>query len=323
MTSVQPSVLLLGSRFDLTCDYVVAQLRRLGITYLRLNSEDLPELELGLDPVRALLDVRQGDTFFRLDSDRLRSVFYRRPVFLRDYGEPSYTPFERFQRYQWAAFLRNLMVLDSCHWVNHPAATYLAEHKAVQLRVASKVGFTIPETVIANQVAHLPAALLRNDRLVAKGLDTVLLRRGSRETFGFTHILDRSSILDEEVRAAPVLFQKPIVNKLDIRVTVVGSDVFAASIVADGEPIEGDWRCRKGDARFLHYSLPAEVAMKCIRIVTELGLGYGAIDLALEGEKYYFLEINPTGEWAWLVDSADLPIDATIAKCLANPELAV
>jgi len=212
------------------------------------------------------------------------------------------------------------MVLDSCQWVNHPAATYHAEHKAVQLRVASRLGFAIPDTIITNRTAHLRSSLLRDNKLVAKGLDTVLLRRGSTETFGFTHLLDRNCIRDEEIYAAPVLFQKPLANKLDIRATVIGSEVFAVSIVANGRPIQGDWRCRKSDARFLPYDLPNKVAMMCIRIVAELGLFYGAIDLALEDSEYYFLEINPTGEWGWLVDAAGLPIDTTIAKCLAKPE---
>jgi len=32
------------------------------------------------------------------------------------------------------------------------------------------------------------------------------------------------------------------------------------------------------------------------------------------------LEINPTGEWAWLVDSAKLPIDKAFAKCLTKTD---
>jgi hypothetical protein len=38
-----PEVLILASRFDFTCDYVVAALRKRGVSYLRLNSEDLSD----------------------------------------------------------------------------------------------------------------------------------------------------------------------------------------------------------------------------------------------------------------------------------------
>ena len=41
---IVPEILILASKFDLACDYVVAQLRRCGIAYFRLNSEDLHDL---------------------------------------------------------------------------------------------------------------------------------------------------------------------------------------------------------------------------------------------------------------------------------------
>jgi len=49
-------------------------------------------------------------------------------------------------------------------------------------------------------------------------------------------------------------------------------------------------------------------------------LQFGAIDLAFCNDRYYFLEINPTGEWAWLVDAAKLPIDEEIATALIEAE---
>lgn len=43
------------------------------------------------------------------------------------------------------------------------------------------------------------------------------------------------------------------------------------------------------------------------------------IDLAKCGNRYYFLEINPTGEWAWLVDELGFPIDEALADELVGP----
>jgi glutathione synthase/RimK-type ligase-like ATP-grasp enzyme len=313
-----PSVLILGSRFDLTCDYVVAQLRGLGCSYLRLNTEDLSESNVKLDPIRGTLVVQLAGTVFHLEANELKSVYYRRPVFLRDYDAAGHDPAEQFQRHQWATFIRSLMVFYSSQWINHPAATYYAEHKAVQLRIAYGIGFAVPETVVTNQESLIGSEITRDDDIVIKGLDTVLVRYGINETFGFTNIIKRHSLIGEEISSAPVMFQEPISNKLDLRVTVIGSDVFAVSILADGKPIKGDWRQQKDKASFVPFTLPSEIQDKCILLLKKLGLVYGAIDLALEGNQYYFLEINPTGEWAWLVDSAKLPIDIAIAKCLAQ-----
>ena len=82
------------------------------------------------------------------------------------------------------------------------------------------------------------------------------------------------------------------------------------------QPIQGDWRLAKSSAKFKRYQLPQDVTSKCLQLTKTLGLAFGAIDLAIQDGIYYFLEINPTGEWAWLVDQSDLPIDEAIASNL-------
>lgn len=311
-----PQVLLLASRYDLACDYVIAHLRRKSITYLRLNSEDFSNSAVHLDPIRRRLVIERGEHCYCVTPQRLSSVLFRRPVFLRDYGEDHRSLGERFSRFQWAAFVRNLMLFEDALWINNPTATYKAEHKAVQLSVASNIGFDVPETRVTNSPCpHLLGK--RCDCLAIKGLDTVLLRDNGQEIFGFTTFESSRRLQPDVWRSAPATIQAALTNKLDIRVTVIGNRVFAASITVDGNPVSEDWRRYKGDAQFHNFDLPREIAERCRMLVKSLGLVFGAIDLALCDDKYYFLEVNPTGEWAWLVDSAGLPIDEAIADTLS------
>jgi glutathione synthase/RimK-type ligase-like ATP-grasp enzyme len=46
----------------------------------------------------------------------------------------------------------------------------------------------------------------------------------------------------------------------------------------------------------------------CRKIVSDSGLIFGAIDLVQHDGEYYFLEINPNGEWGWLQHPHDVPI---------------
>lgn len=46
-----------------------------------------------------------------------------------------------------------------------------------------------------------------------------------------------------------------------------------------------------------------------------MGLVYGAIDLAVSGDRFIFIEINPTGEWGWL-DNPERPLAKAIAAAL-------
>jgi glutathione synthase/RimK-type ligase-like ATP-grasp enzyme len=202
--------------------------------------------------------------------------------------------------------------------MNHPQATYSAEHKAIQLAVAHEVGFDVPDTIVSNSVAYLDAIASADDYVAVKGLDTVLVREGDTETFGYTNIVARASLSQDCVQPAPAIFQQALRGKLDLRVTVVGPDVFAVSVTDGGKPIEGDWRRRKCAAQFNRVDLPETIKRRCCQLISELGLTYGAIDLAIVGQCYYFIEVNPTGEWAWLVDAAGLQIDRSIADRLID-----
>ena len=50
----------------------------------------------------------------------------------------------------------------------------------------------------------------------------------------------------------------------------------------------------------------------------QLNLTFGGIDLALVGNKFYFIEVNPTGEWGWLTSCVKLPIDKAIVNTLVD-----
>lgn len=49
-----------------------------------------------------------------------------------------------------------------------------------------------------------------------------------------------------------------------------------------------------------------------------LNLNFGGIDLALVDGKYYFIEVNPTGEWGWLEIKTGMNISETIKNALGE-----
>ncbi len=313
---VAPHILILASRYDLACDYVVSHLRKNSIQYLRLNSEDLNGCKVYLDPLNKSLSINLADNDYLICPSTLKSLFYRRPVFLRDYGGDSRTPQERFSRLQWSNFMRNLMLFDEALWINNPVATYYAEHKAIQLSVAKQIGFYVPETIVTNAPKTGALGIEFGRQVAIKGLDTVLLRDNNSEMFGYTTFEDAAGLEKYNWSIAPAIIQNALRNKIDIRVTIVGEKVFAAAITKKGLPIEGDWRKFKNDVQFTEYNLPKAVEQNCCQLLKALGLYFGCVDLALQENKYYFFEVNPTGEWAWLVDAVGLPIDCAIANAL-------
>ena len=312
-----PQVLLLASRFDLSCDYVVAQLKRLGVSYFRLNSEDFEQFAIVAVPNGPHVYLHASELSVQLIPENLKSVFFRRAVYPRLPSNGRLSVSEQLARSHRAAFMRSFMVFDSCRWINNPSATYKAEHKAVQISLAHKLGFSIPRTVITNCSEGILQAALGDPTIAIKGLETVLVQQDSQETFGYTSLVGTDFAEHSHLSSAPLIAQEALEHKLDLRVTVVDEQVFCTSITLNGNPIQGDWRLEKEGAEFQAFELPSDIVEKCVQLTKSLGLVFGAIDLAIQNDTLFFLEINPTGEWGWLVEQSNLEIDKAIAEALS------
>lgn len=293
---------------------VVSKLEATGVSYLRLNRQALPDHRVAVDPLAPTMTVR-GPVGQHVVS-RPRSVWYRAPVFDRNAPGVPLSVDEQLDRTQWLAFLRSLAVFKDARWMNDPSATYLAESKPYQLAVANELGFNVPRTLVTNDVQSIEASFPAD--LVIKSLDSVLLHEAEHSLFTYTTILDRNCLSDNNVGSVPAIAQQALKDKVDMRITVVGDDVFAVRILKDGRGIEGDWRVTpKDQLSYDSFQLSLADEDRCRELVRRMGLAFAAIDLVENDEGLFYIEMNPTGEWSWLV-ADDRPIDATIASWLAE-----
>jgi glutathione synthase/RimK-type ligase-like ATP-grasp enzyme len=119
-----------------------------------------------------------------------------------------------------------------------------------------------------------------------------------------------------------VIFQAYVPKRFELRVTVIGNQVFAAEIHSQlTNHTRYDWR-RYDLSRTPHlrHELPPEIQDKCVRLVEQLELSYGAIDMVLTPEgRYVFLEINPNGQYLWIEEQTGLPISAALCDLLMDP----
>lgn len=313
-----PRVLILAGLYDFSTDLVALQLGRIGVPYVRLNREQLSDYRLTLDPLEPRLTI-EGPSGTSVVGKALCSVWFRQPVFLRNTPPTPLGVDEQLERSQWTAFLRGLCVFRDAAWMNYPPATYVAESKPYQLSIAAGCGFSVPATLATNDAARIREAFPSS--LVIKSLDTVLLREGDDCLFTYTTIDSSLALQDEAVAAVPLLAQRVLDHKTDVRVTVVGNQLFAVRILAGGVGITGDWRTiPKADLEYRELFLDSDTADRCFRLTRELGLTFAAIDLLETPDGIFFIEVNPTGEWGW-ISNLGRPIDATIARWLANASL--
>jgi glutathione synthase/RimK-type ligase-like ATP-grasp enzyme len=207
-------------------------------------------------------------------------------------------------------------------WVNHPAANQLARHKPLQLRLAHAEGFTLPSTCITDNPVTVRELWREWDgQMIAKLVGGQVAESPGQDPYAvFTTRLEADDLADDAaIAACPAIYQRLIEKEADLRVTVVGRNLFACRIPSQ-EQAEGsvDWR-RAGRAVLppTPYELDDGTARRCRRLAQRLGLEFAGIDLVLTpAGEIVFLEINATGQWAWIEDATGLPIAAAIAERL-------
>ena len=136
-----------------------------------------------------------------------------------------------------------------------------------------------------------------------------------------TQLIDTDTLTSPDLKTSPCLFQTYIEKSYELRVYVIHDDVFACRIESQAnEKTKTDWR-RYNLKETPHYKekLSADVEEKCRRIVRDLGLEFGAIDLIVTpaGETV-FLECNTQGHWLWIEELTGLPITQAICSRLAG-----
>jgi hypothetical protein len=318
-------ILILSSQRDGHVPRVAAKLEEQGFETLWFDTAQFPDrarMHIGFDNRGVTSRFLVWDDR-EYDLGRVTAVWYRRP------GKPGVPASlkDTTQRYysEWtsAHFLEGIWETLECFWVPaRPAADHFAHNKLMQLAVASKLGFTIPQTLITNN----PSAFLDfcevPGKLVHKPLRDTQPKREGQYVSLYTSIVERRNAhAYQAIRYAPEIFQHYVRKQSELRVTVVGTRVFAAEIASQqSRSTRHDWRHYDDDSvKYRPVQLPSELQARCVNLLAAFQLSFGAIDLVLTPEgEYVFLEINPNGQWGWVEEWTGLPISDAMADLLSG-----
>lgn len=281
-------------------------------------------IDTGEYPIRLRLTMKiNGDTTSRTlrdaegetDLDSIGAVWWRRP---RPYTlDPELDGrFASFALAESHEALSGVWSSMDVAWVNPQSADETAHHKPFQLVAAGEVGLTIPDTLITNDPRTARAFIA--ERGPARTIYKTFL--ATEEHWRETRVLtERELELLDQVTLAPAIFQNRVEAFCDIRVTIVGDDMFATAIEHAADGYDVDYRVDIANATFQRTVLPAEVEDALRRLMVRLGLIYGAIDLLqTHHDQFVFLEINPAGEWRFVEERTGQTITDAMASLLAR-----
>ncbi|MGW6389535.1 ATP-grasp ribosomal peptide maturase [Streptomyces sp. NPDC055103] len=311
MTPVGP-VLVVTVIDDPTSDLVISELHDRGVPVVRLDSGDFPAT---LSFAATFTPQGIGGTLSTptrtADLSRVRSLYYRRPSgFTFTHLDEQNARFAVTQaRYGLGGVLASL---PGCLYVNHPHRIGDAEFKPSGLAAAARCGFSIPPTLVTSDPDAARSFARTHGPVIYKPLSTPLYRiDGASCTVEVGEVA--ADEIDEQVAGTAHLFQHRVDKVGDARVTVIGRQVFSVRI--DSGLL--DWRTDYDRLSYTVVEPPPGITDALYRYLDHFGLVFGAFDFAVDrAGTWWFLECNPSGQWAWMEPETGLPMVAAMADLL-------
>jgi hypothetical protein len=306
-------VLIVAEANDLHAAAMAAVLREHhGIDAIRLDLHDFPEQVSSFRMGRTAVSASFGG----IQLDDVQSVWWRRP---RPCGVPVSTSAsdDSYRQAECDSFIQGLLLSLPVRWVNDPRAERTANRKIVQLRAAQQLGLAVPETLITNEPEEARAFIESRPHAV------ICKRVGTTRDFSPTRIVtERDMTRLNSIRSSPTIFQDYIEADADLRIAWVGGHECTVRIDSQSGTGRVDSRL-DSSVDFSPCELPRSVGAALSELMASLGLIFGVIDIRLGADgQYYFLEVNPQGQFAYMQIKTGMPIFEPLADLLVTGEAA-
>ena len=182
--------------------------------------------------------------------------------------------------------------------------------KPYQAQLILEQGFAVPETLITNDPELVREFQEKHHRVIFKSISAV---RSIVQTLGEEDLARLNAI-----RSCPTQFQE-FVDGTNVRVHTVGSNqAFAVAITTSAT----DYRYAhlQGEQEQLEaVEIDDELAERCLRLSTALGLEFAGIDLKITPEgRAYCLEVNACPAYSYYEFHTEQPIARAVAGYLAG-----
>lgn len=285
------------------------------IPYFRLNSDKMNHFQkISINENSFELTDESGNT---LHSDDVKGVWHRK-AWKISVPEELDEDYEKIFLKEYGSLRFNLMtVLENIPWINPSEKERKIDgNKMFQLKIAQKNNLTIPKTIFSNDEEKIIAFFHEhcNGKAIAKLHSVVVKAMGGEGQISTTIIEEDTLINISDIAYCPMIFQPYIDKEYELRIIYVDGEFFTGKI-NNSENV--DWRVAHESYFWSAYELPENIKKDIHAMMQEMGLYMGAIDM-IKGRDgtYYFLEVNPQGEWGMLQKELNFPIAQRIADNL-------
>jgi glutathione synthase/RimK-type ligase-like ATP-grasp enzyme len=316
-------ILILSRSDDEHVERLTDELEKLGHKWVCFDPGEFPEqvnlcVHLGERTDTAELELPNGKQILL---EEIGSVWYRRPTPLQADNHLPIMQQIFIEREARAGLWGILRSIDGA-WVNHPDAIRESAYKPRQLWMARRLGLNIPRTLITNNPDDFERFYEEcQGKVIYKlmGFPYYEVENGAVVST-FTSLVPVDMLKEAyRIKRTAHLFQEYQRKICDLRIIIIGEQLFAIEIHPLSEETRIDFRRDYRALRYEVHCLPQEIELALFSMARTYRLHYAAIDLLYTTEKQYlFLELNPVGQLGWLEEPTGLPLFQTLAHFLAR-----
>jgi ATP-grasp ribosomal peptide maturase len=315
------TVLVLAREFDPTADAVVAALAERGVPVFRTDLAAFPT-QLGLDArlCGGRWTGQLWNAHHAVALEEIRSIWNRGP---RTYQFPdTLTVAERDFCYREAKLgVGGVLAALDVLWANHPNRCADAVFKPYQWKIAAECGLTVADTAITNDwdSARRFVGATPHD-LITKALGPSGITEHGQVQVAYTRRLTDTDLADPAgVAATATTLQRFVPKAFEVRLTVIGHEMFPVAIHAETEEARTDWRSDPNGLRYELVSVPNAVAKAVGRYMKRTNLVYAGFDFVVTPDgEHVLLEANTGPQMGWLEAATGAPITDAMATLLAK-----
>lgn len=196
-------------------------------------------------------------------------------------------------------------------------------NKLIVLNIAKRAGLTIPNTYVLDNKKDLNDLLSSNpDKKFIIKMKTETCMFHFEDTAGiiYTNNLIKEDLEKFPSTFLPTLLQEKVDKHFEIRTFYLEGKTWSMAIFSQNdEQTKDDYRKYNFSKpnRNTPFKIPVILENKLSNIMAELNLQTGSIDWILSKDgQFYFLEINPTGQFSNLSMTCNYPLEKIIAEKL-------
>lgn len=194
-------------------------------------------------------------------------------------------------------------------------------NKFIVLEIAKKCQLKVPGTFILEKREEVRKYLLLYGEIITKNhAGSSMLDFDDAFLLNYTSMISWHNINNIPQTFFPSLFQENISKKFELRVFFLKDHFYTMAIFSQNhQESKNDSRRATSlkQIRKIPFNLPQEVERKLLKLMNNLDLDTGSIDMIVSTDNiYYFLEVNPIGQFGDLSYFCNYHIESKIFQIL-------